>query len=128
MLTGVETATVAHADGAFTRRRSATASSWSPSSCSSPPAARPNLDDLGLETVGPRPGRAHASTVDERMRAGERLWAIGDITGKGAFTHVSMYQSAVALRDILGEDGPPARLPRRAARDVHRSRGRRRSG
>ena len=41
------------------------------------------------------------------MRAGgRRLWAIGDITGKGAFTHVSMYQAAVAVRDILGEDGP----------------------
>ena len=43
------------------------------------------------------------------MRAGEGLWAIGDVTGKGAFTHMSMYQSAIALRDILGEDGPPAR-------------------
>ena len=42
------------------------------------------------------------------MRAGGGLWAIGDVTGHGAFTHVSMYQSAIALRDILGEDGPPA--------------------
>ena len=33
---------------------------------------------------------------------------IGDITGKGAFTHVSMYQSAIAVRDILGQDGPAA--------------------
>ena len=56
------------------------------------------------------------------MRAGERLWAIGDITGHGAFTHVSMYQSAVALRDIIGQDGPTATLPRGAAHDVHRSR------
>ena len=42
------------------------------------------------------------------MRAGEGLWAIGDVTGKGAFTHVSMYQSAVCVRDILDQDGPPA--------------------
>ena len=42
------------------------------------------------------------------MRAGDGLWAIGDVTGKGAFTHVSMYQYAIARRDILGEDGPPA--------------------
>ena len=42
------------------------------------------------------------------MRAGEKLWAIGDVAGHGAFTHVSMYQSAVALRDLLGQDGPPA--------------------
>jgi pyruvate/2-oxoglutarate dehydrogenase complex dihydrolipoamide dehydrogenase (E3) component len=42
------------------------------------------------------------------MRAGERLWAVGDITGKGAWTHLAMYQAGVALRDILGREGPPA--------------------
>ncbi|MGN6575408.1 MAG: dihydrolipoyl dehydrogenase family protein [Nocardioides sp.] len=68
---------------------------------------RPNLPDLGLETVGLDPD-VKALEVDDRMRAGEGLWAIGDITGKGAFTHMSMYQSAVAGRDILGEDGPAA--------------------
>jgi len=34
--------------------------------------------------------------------------ALGDITGKGAFTHVSMYQSAIVVRDILEQDGPEA--------------------
>lgn len=33
------------------------------------------------------------------------MWAIGDVTGKGAFTHVSMYQAGIAVRDILGQDG-----------------------
>ena len=42
------------------------------------------------------------------MRAGDRLWVIGDVTGKGAFTHVAMYQSAIALRDITGQEGAPA--------------------
>ena len=62
---------------------------------------RPNLADVGLDSVGLDP---HARTVgtDGRMRAGERLWAIGDITGKGAFTHMSMYQADVALADITG--------------------------
>jgi pyruvate/2-oxoglutarate dehydrogenase complex dihydrolipoamide dehydrogenase (E3) component len=64
-----------------------------------------NLSDLGLETVGLDP-TARTIATDERMRAGERLWAVGDITGHGAFTHVSMYQAAVAVRDLLGEDGP----------------------
>ncbi len=68
---------------------------------------RPNLGDLGLETVGLDPS-ARVLEVDDRMRAGEGIWAIGDVTGKGAFTHVSMYQSAVCVRDILGEDGPAA--------------------
>jgi pyruvate/2-oxoglutarate dehydrogenase complex dihydrolipoamide dehydrogenase (E3) component len=68
---------------------------------------RPNLADLGLDTVGLDP-TARAVETDGRMRAGDGLWAIGDITGKGAFTHMSMYQSAIAARDILGQDGPEA--------------------
>ena len=68
---------------------------------------RPNLAGLGLDTVGLDPS-ARSVPVDTRMRAGDGLWAIGDITGKGAFTHVSMYQAAIAVRDILGEDGPEA--------------------
>jgi pyruvate/2-oxoglutarate dehydrogenase complex dihydrolipoamide dehydrogenase (E3) component len=68
---------------------------------------RPNIGDVGLAAVGLDPS-ARAIDVDDRMRAGDRLWAIGDITGKGGFTHVSMYQSAVAARDILGEPGPRA--------------------
>src|SRR4051794_5281814 len=68
---------------------------------------RANLSDLGLETVGLDPS-ARAVDVDPRMRAAEGLWAIGDITGKGAFTHMSMYQAAIAVRDILGQDGPEA--------------------
>ena len=67
----------------------------------------PNLTDVGLETVGLDPG-ADRVEIDEHMRAGERLWAVGDITGKGAFTHVSRYQAAGAVADILGQDGPPA--------------------
>ena len=67
----------------------------------------PNLGDVGLETVGLDP-EADTVEVDEHLRAGERLWAVGDITGKGAFTHVSRYQAAGAVADILGLDGPPA--------------------
>jgi pyruvate/2-oxoglutarate dehydrogenase complex dihydrolipoamide dehydrogenase (E3) component len=68
---------------------------------------RTNLSDLGLETVGLDPA-ARFVEVDEHLRAGERLWAIGDITGKGQFTHVSMYQGARVVRDVLGQPGPTA--------------------
>jgi pyruvate/2-oxoglutarate dehydrogenase complex dihydrolipoamide dehydrogenase (E3) component len=68
---------------------------------------RPNLSELGLDTVGLDPS-AKAIEVDDAMRAGDGLWAIGDVTGKGAFTHMSMYQSAICVRDILDEDGPAA--------------------
>lgn len=66
---------------------------------------RTHLSDVGLDSLGLDPSATVLET-DERMRAGERLWAVGDITGKGAFTHVSMYQAAVVVRDVLGEDGP----------------------
>ena len=62
-----------------------------------------NLADVGLETVGLDP-EADTVEVDDRSRAGERLWAVGDITGRGAFTHVSRYQAFVAVADILGTE------------------------
>ncbi|PPK70371.1 pyruvate/2-oxoglutarate dehydrogenase complex dihydrolipoamide dehydrogenase (E3) component [Actinokineospora auranticolor] len=51
---------------------------------------------------------ARGVNVDEHMRVTDGLWAIGDITGKGAFTHMSMYQAAIAAADILGEEHPGA--------------------
>jgi pyruvate/2-oxoglutarate dehydrogenase complex dihydrolipoamide dehydrogenase (E3) component len=39
------------------------------------------------------------------MRIADGVWAIGDMTGNGAFTHMSMYQSAIAIRSILGKPG-----------------------
>ena len=82
-----------------------------------------NLRGLGLDTVGLDPD-ARSVETDERMRAGERLWAVGDITGHGAFTHVSMYQGEIAARDVLDQDGLHRRLPRGDPGDLHRPRGR----
>ena len=66
---------------------------------------RTNLSDLGLDTVGLDPSARFLDT-DEQLRAGDGVWAVGDITGKGLFTHVSMYQAEIAVRSILGKDGP----------------------
>ena len=63
-----------------------------------------NLQGLGLDTVDLDPETGTVGT-DEKMRAGERLWAVGDITGHGAYTHVSMYQGEIAVRDLLDEKG-----------------------
>ncbi|HEX2130851.1 MAG TPA: NAD(P)/FAD-dependent oxidoreductase [Actinophytocola sp.] len=65
---------------------------------------RTGLAALGVGAVG-LPEDARGVETDERMRAADGLWAIGDITGKGAFTHVSVYQARIAAADILGEDG-----------------------
>jgi pyruvate/2-oxoglutarate dehydrogenase complex dihydrolipoamide dehydrogenase (E3) component len=108
VLTGVDATQVAYADGAFTltvgEGQDLVADKLLLAA-----GRKPNLQDLGLQTVDIDPS-VHTLDVDDRMRVTgvDKLWAIGDVTGKGAFTHVSMYQSAVARRDILGEEGPPA--------------------
>jgi pyruvate/2-oxoglutarate dehydrogenase complex dihydrolipoamide dehydrogenase (E3) component len=62
---------------------------------------RPRVDDIGLDTVGiTADGRG--VPVDARMRAGERLWAVGDITGLWQLTHVGKYQADIAAANILG--------------------------
>ena len=62
---------------------------------------------VGLDAVGV-PADARTAPVDDRCRVTNGVWAVGDLTGKGAFTHVSMYQAGIVIRDILGEDGPAA--------------------
>ncbi|MFB6571280.1 MULTISPECIES: dihydrolipoyl dehydrogenase family protein [Streptomyces] len=66
-----------------------------------------DLAPLAVDTVGLDPA-AGAVATDGQMRAGEGLWAVGDIAGRGSFTHVSMYQAEIAVRDILGQAGPDA--------------------
>ncbi|MGH8866981.1 MAG: dihydrolipoyl dehydrogenase family protein [Actinomycetes bacterium] len=64
---------------------------------------RADLARLGVGSVG-LDESARFLDVDGRMRAADGLWAIGDVTGKGAFTHMSMYQARIAAADVLGRD------------------------
>ncbi|MBM6404681.1 NAD(P)/FAD-dependent oxidoreductase [Phycicoccus sp. CSK15P-2] len=108
VLTGTRVGSVSHADGRFTvsvTDAGGTAMDLAADRLLVAAGRRPNLSDIGLETVGLDPS-ARSVETDERMRAGERLWAVGDITAKGPFTHLSMYQAAVAVRDLTGGDGP----------------------
>jgi pyruvate/2-oxoglutarate dehydrogenase complex dihydrolipoamide dehydrogenase (E3) component len=63
---------------------------------------RPRVEGLGLETVGIE-ADSHGIPVDAHLRAGERLWAIGDVTGLWQLTHVGKYQGDVAAANIIGE-------------------------
>jgi dihydrolipoamide dehydrogenase len=65
----------------------------------------PRVDGLALENVGIKPTRS-GIPVDERCRAADGVWAVGDVTGEMPFTHVAMYQGRIAVADIVGE---PAR-------------------
>lgn len=49
-----------------------------------------------------------ALPVDEHLRVCDGVWAVGDVTGHGAFTHVATYQARIAIADILGEPHTPA--------------------
>jgi pyruvate/2-oxoglutarate dehydrogenase complex dihydrolipoamide dehydrogenase (E3) component len=62
----------------------------------------PRVAGLGLESVGVTAG-PHGVPVDARLRVGERLWAIGDVTGVRLLTHVGKYQGEVVAANILGE-------------------------
>jgi pyruvate/2-oxoglutarate dehydrogenase complex dihydrolipoamide dehydrogenase (E3) component len=65
---------------------------------------RGTLDRLGVAAIGLDPA-ARTVEPDEQLRIADGVWAVGDMTGKGAFTHMSMYQAAIAVRDILGQPG-----------------------
>ena len=56
----------------------------------------------GLDTVGITAGPS-GIPVDAHLRAGERLWALGDVTGIRLLTHVGKYQGEVVASNILGE-------------------------
>jgi len=62
---------------------------------------RPRVTDIGLEAVGVRVD-PNGIAVDENLRAGERLWAIGDVIGGWALTHVGEYEGDVVASNILG--------------------------
>jgi pyruvate/2-oxoglutarate dehydrogenase complex dihydrolipoamide dehydrogenase (E3) component len=66
-----------------------------------------DLAAIGIGAVG-LDEHARSIPTDEWMRAADGVWAIGDITGKGQFTHMSMYQADIAIRDILGAGGGSA--------------------
>jgi dihydrolipoamide dehydrogenase len=66
---------------------------------------RPRVDGIGLETVGVEAG-PHGIPVDDHLRAGERLWAIGDVNGIWPLTHVGEYEGDVVAANIAGQARP----------------------
>ncbi|RRR97276.1 dihydrolipoyl dehydrogenase family protein [Glycomyces terrestris] len=68
---------------------------------------KPNLRDLGLDTVGVD-ATGRSLDADEHLRVADGVYAIGDIVGKGAFTHMSMYQARIVTDHVLGKDNAGA--------------------
>jgi dihydrolipoamide dehydrogenase len=66
---------------------------------------RPRVEGIALETVGVE-ADPHGIQVDEYMRAGDRLWAIGDVNGIWPLTHVGEYEGDVVAANISGDTHP----------------------
>jgi pyruvate/2-oxoglutarate dehydrogenase complex dihydrolipoamide dehydrogenase (E3) component len=68
---------------------------------------RADLGAVGAGAIGIDESQP-AVPVDDHQRVAPGVWAIGDVTGRGAFTHVSLYQAEIVVADILGRDHHPA--------------------
>jgi len=66
---------------------------------------RPRVDGIGLDTVGVE-WDGHGIHVDQHLRAGDRVWAIGDVNGIWPLTYVGEYQGDVVAANILGDPRP----------------------
>ena len=66
---------------------------------------RQHLPELALDSVGLDPAST-TLTVDEHMQVAGGIYAVGDVTGRGAFTHVAVWQARVLIAHLLGRTEP----------------------
>jgi pyruvate/2-oxoglutarate dehydrogenase complex dihydrolipoamide dehydrogenase (E3) component len=64
----------------------------------------PSTKDVGIETVGLKPGEIVKVDGHMRVPGHEWLFALGDVNGKALFTHMGKYQARLAADHILGHD------------------------
>src|SRR5215217_5423501 len=65
---------------------------------------RPQVDGLGLETVGLAPDGYVGADAHCRVDGRDWLYAIGDLNGRAPFTHMAKYQGRIAADHVLGRD------------------------
>jgi pyruvate/2-oxoglutarate dehydrogenase complex dihydrolipoamide dehydrogenase (E3) component len=69
----------------------------------------PNTDDLGLDLAGVRTDARGYIEVDEGLQTSvPGIWAIGDVNGRGAFTHTSYNDYEIVAANLL--DGEQRRV------------------
>jgi pyruvate/2-oxoglutarate dehydrogenase complex dihydrolipoamide dehydrogenase (E3) component len=66
-----------------------------------------DLAAIGAASIGVSE-QERALPVDDHLRVCDGVWAVGDITGHGAFTHMSMYQADIVVAQILRRPVTPA--------------------
>lgn len=66
---------------------------------------RTHLGELAVDSVGLDP-TAKSLAVDEHMQVAEGIYAVGDVTGRGPFTHVAVWQARILIAHVLGKPEP----------------------
>jgi pyruvate/2-oxoglutarate dehydrogenase complex dihydrolipoamide dehydrogenase (E3) component len=75
---------------------------------------RPNTDELGLDAAGIETDRRGFITVDDQLRtSAPGVWALGDVNGRGAFTHTSYNDYEIVAANLF--DGAKRSLAGRIA-------------
>ena len=65
----------------------------------------PNTDDLGLDTVGVEMDERGFIKVNDQLETSvPGIWAIGDVNGKGAFTHTSYNDYEIVAANLFDKD------------------------
>jgi len=66
---------------------------------------RPNTDDLGLDKAGVETDARGFIIVDDQLRTNvPGIWAIGDVNGRGAFTHTSYNDFEILAGNMFDRD------------------------
>jgi pyruvate/2-oxoglutarate dehydrogenase complex dihydrolipoamide dehydrogenase (E3) component len=66
---------------------------------------KPNTDDLGLDAAGIETDERGFIVVDDQLRTNvPGVWAIGDVNGRGAFTHTSYNDYEIVAANLFDND------------------------
>ncbi|HEY7748379.1 MAG TPA: FAD-containing oxidoreductase [Aestuariivirgaceae bacterium] len=73
---------------------------------------KPNSDDLGLDKASVKTDARGFIVVDDQCRTNvEGIWALGDVNGRGAFTHTSWNDFEIVAANLFDKD--PRRISER---------------
>ena len=72
------------------------------------------LKELGIANLGLDEDSRFMS-IDENTQVQDGLWAVGDIAGKGHYTHLALKQADVTVGQILGTEATPVNYDAMAA-------------